>query len=67
MHQTKFTCDNKQTAVTQHLRKQELRFMCTTLPLDEIYPLTKFHNHSKYSFGDIHRTKFKYEKKKKEQ
>ena len=43
--------------------KQELRFMCTALPLDEIYPPTKFHNHSKYSFGDMHLTKFKYENK----
>ena len=34
---------------------------CT--PLDEIYPPTKFHNHSWYSFGDMHRTKVKYENK----
>ena len=34
---------------------------CT--PLDEIYPPTKFHNHTKYSFGDMHRTKVKYENK----
>ena len=34
--------------------------MCTALPLDEIYPPTKFHNHSKYSFGDMHRRKVKY-------
>ena len=46
-----------------NLDKQELRFMWTTLPLDEIYPPTKFHNHSKYSFGDMHQTKFKYESK----
>ena len=37
--------------------------MCTALPLDEIYPSTKFHNHSYYSFGDMLRTKFKYENK----
>ena len=37
--------------------------MCTALPLEEIYPPTKFHNHSKYSFGDMHRTKLKYESK----
>ena len=37
--------------------------MCTALPLDEIYPPTKFHNNSKYSFGDMHWTKFKYESK----
>ena len=27
-------------------RKQELWFMCTALPLDEIYPPTKFQHHS---------------------
>ena len=63
MHQTKFKYENKQRAITQRLSKQELRFMCTALPLDEIYPPTKFHNHSKYSFGDKLRTKFKYENK----
>ena len=55
----------KKRAITQNLGKQELRFMCTALPLDEIYPPTKFHNHSFYSLGDMHQTKFKYEKKKK--
>ena len=53
----------KQRAITQRLSKQELRFMCTALPLDEIYPPTKFHNHSNYSFGDMHRTKVKFESK----
>ena len=46
MHQTKFKYENKQRAKTQKLSKQELQFMCTALPLDEIYPPTKFHNHS---------------------
>ena len=55
--------ENKQRAITQILSKQELWFMCTVLPLDEIYPPTKFHNHSLYSFGDMLRTKFKYENK----
>ena len=49
----------------QNLGKQKLQFMCTTLPLNEIYPPTKFHNHSFYSLGNMHQTKFKYEKKKK--
>ena len=53
----------KKRAITQGLSKQELQFMCTALPLDKIYPPTKFHNHSKYSFGDMHRTKVKYESK----
>ena len=37
--------------------------MCTALPLDEIYPPIKFHNHSQYSFGDMHWTQVKYENK----
>ena len=37
--------------------------MCIALPLDEIYPPTKFHNQSKYSFGHMHLTKVKYENK----
>ena len=66
MHQTKFRYEKKnQRAITQRLSKQELQFMCTALPLDEIYPPTKFHNHSFYSLGDMHQTKFKYEKKQK--
>ena len=39
--------------------------MCTALPLDEIYPAIKFHNPSWYSLGDMHHTKFKFEKKRK--
>ena len=58
---TKFKYENKQRAITKKLSKQELRFLCTALSLDEIYPPTKFHNHSEYSFGDMLRTKFKYE------
>ena len=60
---TKFKYENKQRAITQKFSKQKLQFMCTALPLDEIYPPTKFHNHRKYTFGDIHRTKVKYENK----
>ena len=41
---------------------QELQFMCNALPL-EIYPPTKFHDDSQYTFGDTLRTKFKYENK----
>ena len=55
--------ENKQRAITQKLSKQELLFMCTALPLDEIYPPTKFHNHSYYSFGDMLQTILKYENK----
>ena len=47
------------------LRQAKLKFICTALPLDEIYPPTKFHNHSLYSLGDMHRKKFKYKKKTK--
>ena len=63
MFRTKFKYEYKQWAITQKLNKQKLQFMCTALPLDEIYPPTKFRNHSLYSVGDMHWTKFKYEKK----
>ena len=63
MHQTKYKYEKKQRAITQRLSKQESQFMCTALPLDEIYPPTKFHNHSNYSFGDMHHTKVKFESK----
>ena len=62
MHQKKKSI-KKQRAITRKLSKQELRFICIVLPLDKIYPPTKFHNHSKYSFQDLHRTKLKYESK----
>ena len=63
MLQRKIKYELKKRAITQKLSKQELWYMCTALPLDEIYPPTKFHNHSKYSFSDMHQTKFKYESK----
>ena len=63
MLQTNFKYENKKRAITQKLSKQELQFICTALPLDEIYPPTKFCNHSLYTFGDMLRTKFKYENK----
>ena len=63
MHWTKFKYEKKQRAITKKLSKQELQFMYTALPLDEIYTPTKFHNHSKYNFGDMHQTKFKCESK----
>ena len=63
MLRTKFKYENKQRAITQKSSKQDLWFMCTALPLDEIYQPTKFHNHTKYSFGDMHQTKVKYENK----
>ena len=64
MHQKKFKYKKKQRAITQKSRKHELRFICTVLPFGKIYPPTKFHNHSKYNFRDMHRTKLKYESKK---
>ena len=42
MLRTKFKYENKQRAITQKISKQELPIMCTALPLDEIYPPTKF-------------------------
>ena len=67
MHRTKVKYENKQRGITKKTSKQELLFMCTALPLDEIYPPTKFHNYTYYSFGDMLRTKFKYENKNKGQ
>ena len=64
MLQTKIKNEFKKRAITQNLGKQKLRFICTALPLDEIYPPTKFHNHSLYNLGDMHRKKFKYKKNK---
>ena len=63
MHRKKFKYKKNQRAITQKLSKQELQFICIVLPLDKIYPPTKFLNHSKYSFQDMHRTKLKYESK----
>ena len=60
MLRTKFKYENKQIKGNNSKNKQtKLQFMCTALPLDEISPPKKFHNHSKYSFGDMLRTKFK--------
>ena len=57
--------NKKKRAITQNLGKLKLRFMCTTLPLAEIYPPTKFHNHSLFSLKrySMHRKKSKYKKK----
>ena len=60
MLRIKFKYENNQRAKIKQTRKQELQFMCTALPLDEIYPPTKFHNRS---FGDMLLTKFKYDNK----
>ena len=62
MHRTNSSMKKRQRAITKKLSKQELRFSCTALPLDEIYSPTKFH--SLHSLGDMHLTTLKYEKKK---
>ena len=62
MHRRKVKFESKQRAITKK-KKKKLWFMCTALSLDEIYPPTKFHNHTLYSFEDMLRTKFKYENK----
>ena len=66
MLRTKIKYENKEREITQKLGKQELWFMSTALPLDEMHPCVKFHNHSQYSFGDMLRTKIKYENKERE-
>ena len=67
MHHTKFKFEKKkkktQRTITEKLGKQDFQFVCSALPLDGMYLPMKFHNHSKCSFGDMHRTKFKYENK----
>ena len=63
MQQTKIKYESEQRAITQKISKQELRFMCIALHLDEIYPPTKFHKHSYYNFEDMFWTKFKYKNK----
>ena len=63
MLRTKFKYENKQRAITKKISTQELQFMCNALPVDEIHPPTKFHNHSWYSYGDMLWTKFKYDNK----
>ena len=63
MHRIKVKYESKQRAITEKKKKKQTRVMVhSALPL-EIYPPTKFHNHSWYSFGDMLRTKFKYENK----
>ena len=42
MFRTKFKYENKQRAITQKLSKKELWFLCTALPLDEIYEPQNF-------------------------
>ena len=46
MHQTKLKYENQQGAITQKTTKQELWFLSTAFPLEEIYPPTKFNSHS---------------------
>jgi hypothetical protein len=50
---------NKQRAIIQNLGKEELRFLCTAILLNEIYLPTKFHVDTSYSFRVMSRTKFK--------
>ena len=39
---TKFKYEKQQRAISQKLSKQKLWFLCTALPLDEIYPPRNF-------------------------
>ena len=65
MLRTKIKYENKQRAITQKLSKRVLWFLCIALHLDEIYPPSKFHNHSLVNLRDMHWKKFKYKKKTK--
>ena len=55
---TKFKYENKQRAITQEISKQDSSLHSPLMR--SIYQ--KFHNPSPYTFGDMLRTKFKYEK-----
>jgi hypothetical protein len=52
-------CTNKHRAIIQKLGKAELRFLCTTHLLNEIYLPTKFHVDTSYSFRVMSWSKFK--------
>ena len=62
MLQTKFKYEKKK-GNNSKTKKARVTVHVHCTPLDEIYPPTKFHNHSNYSFGDMHRTKVKFESK----
>jgi hypothetical protein len=47
--------------MTQKIRNAEKRFLCTALFLNEICHPMKFQVHSLYIFGEMARTKIKYE------
>ena len=64
MLRTKIKYENKQRAITQKLSKRVLWFLCIALHLDEIYPPSKFHNHSLVNLRDMHWKTFKYKKKR---
>ncbi len=59
---TRFKSEKQQRAITQRIGQVELWFLCTALPLGEIYTPMKFHDPSYYTFRDILRTRFKSEK-----
>ena len=58
-------CTGKNLSIKKKTKgnNSKIKQASIVLPLDNIYPPTKFHNHSNYSFQDMHRTKLKYESK----
>ena len=53
---TRIKLQNKQRAITQKIPSQELKFLCTALPLIEIYLHMKFQNDTSNTFKDMLRT-----------
>ena len=63
MHQTKFKYEKKTKSNNSKTKQARVMVHVHCTPLDGIYPPTKFHNHSNYSFGDMHWTNQKFESK----
>ena len=61
MLRTKIKYEKKKKGNNSKIKQARVTVPVHCTPLDEIYIPTKFHNHSWYNFGDMLRTKFKYE------
>ena len=62
MPRTRIKYEQLQRAITQKEGKQELWFLCTALPLNEIYTNMKYQVNTLNHFQDMPRTRYKYEK-----
>ena len=62
MPRTKIKYEKLQRAITKKTSMQELSFLCTAIPLNEIYLPMKFQVDISYSFRNIARTRKKNKK-----